>query len=439
MKINSSILILCIFAFALLTVSCETPPGNNSGPLKKMTPTDEYNYIMSHEFLVDSITQFSGGGFIPGVEQDDVRENIEKLLNATGYGEPVVNGKTDGNIIILEASYPVSPGFEKKAEVLSKLASSKANLTGRIRSENLIGYVKLPGLESILDAAKDYIDVMIENNEGPSGKANPMVQLYGASMLVGINLQEDLFSWMSDEMGLVSFTVEDNEGKKYASTAFALGINNKSKAMDGLNKLVQIAVKTSGIAINPEKLLTTSKYKSFDMQKFDSQSINQFDLMPDLGSGRLIPSLLYTDDFIFIGEESEVKQLADVYDAGGAQGEKATVSGEIKIDDLLRYTKRYRNAAAENMKKELAGTPEQFEEFNQQMSELENYLEGKEFGTLKFSKNFTATGIDVKLETTKTSLELVSFLKEWMQSLLDEEKIEVNSSEKDSESEEVEI
>ena len=442
MKLKSALLIICFFLFVCLAVSCESQPKNETGSGTKMTPTDEYNYILSQDYWIDQIFQFSSEGLLPGVELDTVREESKKILDAIGYSEPNVNGKTDGERIILEAIYPVTPGFENKAEVISKLANSKAKLPGRIRTENLIGYTKLPGLESVLDAVHDYFDILIENNENPNGKKNPMIQVYGACMMLGINLQNDIFSWMDDEMGLVSFIVEDNNGKKYVSTAFAISINNKNKAMDSLNKLVGIAAETFWGGINPEKILIASTIKSFDLQTINISEINSLNLdLLDNKFDKMTTALLYTNDYIFIGETSEVKQLADIYDPGGAEGEKATVSGYVNIDDFVKYSRRYRDekAVRKFLEDFVENNPQKNDLLASKLTELEEYLEGKEFGEMKFSKNFTPDGINLKLETTKTSLELLSFWNEWLQSLWDEEEIEVNFSESDSENEKVEI
>ncbi len=386
-----------------IMVSCETQPqSEDSKASSRMTSTDEYNYLLDCEHI-NKILKFA--------MLDSEFDSVQSLLKIAGYGEPDIKGKTDGNRVILEATYPVLKGYEEKARVIANLASERISLSGCVRTDRLIGYFKMPGLQNMVDTAHDYIDILIENDEGPMGKSNPMTQVFGICMVAGLNLQEDVFSWMGNEMGCVLFKVKGKEDLEYVTSAFAVSINNKETAMDQIYNLLGIAKKVSGADFDIDEILSVRNYKSFKMHVFDAESLN-VDSM-ELGFNLSNPAILYTNDFMFISNSIyDLEQLADNYDPGGAQDERAVFNGYIDLDALLKYSAKGRRKYSEDLKKEFADSPELFAKASEYSDKLENIIQNNKFGKLKKIVKFTPNAIIVRIEFNKSALILYDFIVE---------------------------
>jgi hypothetical protein len=405
MKLQHTFQLIIALFIMLATVSCETPPASdNAETSARMMPTDEYNYLLESEHLCQMLEKVAVIG-----EFDYEYAELQSILGKSGYGEPVIKGKTDGERIVLEAAFPVESGYEKKAKVLSKLASDRIILSGRINPDRLVGYFKMPGPQSILDTVHDYIDILIENDEGPTGKANPMVQIYGACMLGGVSLQEDVFSWMGDEMGCVLFVARDSEDKDYISCAGALSIKNKKNANDKIYKLMGIVQNFTGSDVDIDEILTVRNYKSFEIHGLNMELLGGYPEFAD-EFGSISPAILYTNDFIFISNnENELEQLADIYDPGGAQDERAAFAAQIDLDALLKYSATNRRLFIDSLKKEYADSPDDFRKIDELFDKFENLKQNTELGKLKKVVKFTPNAIVLRIEFTKTSLELFEF------------------------------
>lgn len=402
MKLQHMFQLIIALFIMLATVSCETPPASdNSETSARMMPTDEYNYLLESENLSQMFQKVTGIG-----EFDNEFAEIQSIIDKSGYGAPVIKGKTDGERIILEVAFPVESGYEKKAQVLSKLASERIILSGRISPNRLIAYFKMPGPQSIVDTVQDYFDILIENGESPTGKANPMVQMYGMSMLGGVNLQEDVFSWMGDEMGCVLFVARDREDKDYISCAGALSIKDKKNASDRIYKLMGIAQHFMGSDVDTDEIITVRNYKSFEIHGLNMELLNSDSGFTD-EFGSMSPAILYTNDFIFLSNnENELEQLADIYDPGGALDERAAFAAYVDLDALLKYSAVNRRLLADSLKKEYADSPEDFKEIEELFKLFDNLKISTELGKLKKVVKFTPNALVLRIEFTKASLEL---------------------------------
>ncbi len=405
MKLQHTLQLIIALFIMLATVSCETPPASdNSETSARMTPTDEYNYLLESEYLCQMLDNVAGIG-----EFEYELAEIQSIIGKSGYGEPVVKGKTDGERIILEAAFPVESGYEKKAKVLSKLASERIILSGRIKPDRLVGYFKTPGPQSILDTVHDYFDILIENDESPTGKANPMVQFYGLAMMGGISIQEDVFSWMGDEMGCVLFVARDSEDEDYISCAGALSIKNKTNASDSIYKLMGIAQNLFGSDVDVDEILKVRNYKSFEIHALNEELLDNYSEFTDEFVS-MSPAILYTNDFIFLSHnENELEQLADIYDPGGAQDERAAFASYIDLDALLKYSATNRRLFVDSLKKEFADSPDSFNKIDELFDKFEKLKENAVLGKLKKVVKFTPNAIVLRVEFTKTSLELFEF------------------------------
>lgn len=400
MKFQRVFQIIIAISVLFVLVSCG---GNSqlgdSGGSSKMTPTDEYNYLFESEHLNTIIKPMAGEfGF----------ESIDSLFEIAGYGEADIKGKTDGTRVVLEVTFPVLKGFEEKAKLLSKLASDRISLSGRVRTDHLVGYIKAPGLQSLVDTVHDYYDILIENDESPTGNSNPLTQAFGLAMLSGVNIEEDIFAWMGDEMGVLFFLANDKEEYEYVGGAFAISIKNKKTAMDKVYNLLKKAGKFSGMDFDIDEVLSVQKYKSFTMHVFNTGLPK--DASSEFGLDMSQPGILYANDFMFISNNVyNLEQLADNYDPGGAQDESAAFAASFDLDELLKHSAKSRREYSEDLKKQLAHSPEEFALANDLSDKFEKIVQDNTFGNVKKTVKFTPDSFIVRVEFNKSILLLHDF------------------------------
>jgi len=406
---------LPIIAIVLFSIFSCTGGNNSKQPsdANPMKPTDEYNYLLlpaTWNEWASNIRTALGEEPSKPVDSADVLEKV-------GLGEPEIKGLSDGEKILLEATYPVL-GKEKDYEkILSRLPGGKMGFPGRIPTDNLILYLKSPGVEGLTDAVHDVFENLTEKGENPFGKRNPVTVAMGSLMVMQIDYKEDIFSWMGPEMGLVMYRAIAPDKSEYANTAFVMSIEDKEKASEKIAKLLKIAQGTLRLDKSKE-LLSRESYKTF--------IIDTFDVPAGFASSYLIPNwiipsdrefkagILYTDDYLFVSDLHGLEQLADMYDPGGAQVEEANFADFIDIDDFILLTSLNRESAVNDIRESLKESPEQLAKFDEYYGHFQNMIKEKKIGRVKLILKFQESNLQLKLELTKSTIDLVNFLSEWL-------------------------
>ena len=433
MKIKTLIFVFVFLAITIALVSCTKKilePKGKELP-KAMQPTKEYDYMLTPKYWDEQFAQVSDVA-----KMGKVKTDFDTMLKQGGYDKPKISGQTDGENILLSGKYPALKDEKDITEIFAKLPAGKAGFPGRIPSDKLIAYLKLPGLQPIVDTVHDYYQYIIDKGESTS-QSNPVTQMIGLMMMVNIDIQEDVFSWMGPEMGFIMYKAVDPDKKEYLNTAFAMSIKDKAKAGEKINKILNLTASFSGQKAKKE-MLTREKYKSFDMDVLDTSALN----LPPMGFmgeekkavGKMNGGVLYTDDYIFISDTYGLKQLADIYNPGGAPGEASTMEAYVDWDASMKYSSRYQEESVNEMRKQLKDNPELLKKFEDSFNEFTKMSKEKALGKSKMLMKVNPDGFQIDIETTKSVIELVNFMnKTIMEMMKTEEEKPGSTSEKKEE------
>jgi len=424
------------FAFALLAImtaliSCaDKNPTPTGKPQSLMHPTDEYNYMLTPKYWNEQAADIAGMA-----QNTEAKIDLNATINKGGYGEPKIAGQTDGEKILLTGTYPVLKDKKDYSSIFSKLPNSKVGFSGRIPPDKLIAYVKLPGLQGIFDTVHDYYQLLIDKGETKS-KSNPVTQLTGLLMMARVDIQEDVFSWMGPEIGLIMYKATDRDKEEYLNTAFVMSIKDKAKAQEKLAMLLKLAGGFEGQKPDKE-WLKRETYKSYDMDLLDTTGVDlsRLGIPPDQGkSGENLPGgILYTDDYLFISDTYGLKQLADIYNPGGAPGDVSTMAAYIDWDALMKYSTRYQNDEVKKIRKQFEGKPENLAKFEENYNKFVKMSQGKTYGKSKVLVNVAQDGLKIDMETTKSVVELMNFINEWFKESMKTEEKPIETSKKKEE------
>jgi hypothetical protein len=288
---------------------------------------------------------------------------------------------------------------------------------GRIPSDRLVAYVKLPGVESYMDCVHDIFKLLIDKGESPTGKYNPITAFMGYLMMAQIDYKEDLFSWMGSEMGFLMYKAVLGKKDEYVNTAFVMSINDKTKTADKISKLMKLVQGAVG-GDKSKEILTREAYKTFVIDTFEVpvENIPSMGLPKDIITTEksLKIGILYTDEYLFISDVYGLKQLTDIYDPGGAQVDAANAAAYIDLDKIIPLSAIYQKSYYEKLRKTLVDQPEKSKKFEEYFARFQNMLKEDNFGEVKLILKFNEKDLSVRLELTKSAIDLMNFMSEWL-------------------------
>lgn len=406
-------LIALIMTMTIL-VSCGGPkPDSTTTDTKKgMSPTEEYNYLLSPEGIEANLNSYMGAEGMIG--ESSVQDSITKM----GYSNPEIHGFSDGNLIKVEAVYPALPEKLAYSKLLSDIPVPARTFDGYLKPEDIIGFVVLPGLQNMFDTASSYIDLDNEakpaTEDGSQGMLeknyNPLKQASGLAMMAGINVQEDLFSWMGTEMGLLFYIATDAQNAQYMNSAFAISTSNKATATEKMHKVLGLLPRFIGIA-DISTILETTENNGFIVDLINLEPLNSAG-MGDLSQGMFGDikkiGILYTDDWVFFSDDYGINQLSSKLIKATAKPAEGHFNLRISTNDFAKNSQKYQKEFMDQMQSDMSIDPEIQKIIQQKIDELQKKLDSGDFGTSAVTVKFNPDSINITLNTTKPTIEFMN-------------------------------
>jgi hypothetical protein len=393
-------------------VSCGGPkPANDTDTKKGMSPTEEYNYLLSPEGIEANLKSYMGS------EELANEPSVSEAITQMGYSNPEVHGFSDGNLIKVEAVYPALPEKLAYAKLLSDIPVPSRTFDGYLKPEDIIGFIVLPGPQKIFDTASAYIDLNNQAKPEVEGESqgmgmlgknyNPMTQATGLAMVAGISLQDDLFSWMGTEMGMLFYIANDAKNVPYMNTAFALSTGNKATAVEKMHKLLGLLPKYIG---NPDisTILETTENNGLTVDLINLETLGMADYAQSMFGEMKKIGILYTDDWVFFSDDYGINQLSSKLTKATATPAEGHINFRIGMNDFAKNSQRYQKDFIDQMRSEMYLDPEVQKLIEEKIAELQKKLDSGDFGTSSLSVKFNPDGIKMTLNTTKVTIEFMN-------------------------------